>query len=219
MYTYIYGYNKNNVNAFVFDSKFDIILGNAWLEQVKPSPDWFPDTWTLTHQNGLDITILKPLNQSQSPTFEHSHQFNHLKVTQDDTGEQWKQEFERLFPYAFKDAITELPPHRNTRDIIVTNPTNATISVPPYRMSPLELKELRRQLNDLEKEDLIVILFVRKANSKDLRMFCDFRALNRITISQKISIPRINECLDLLHKATHFSQIDLTGAFCDIHSL
>ncbi|CEP07671.1 hypothetical protein [Parasitella parasitica] len=246
---------KNNVNAFVFDSKFDIILGNAWLKQVKPSPDWFSDTWTLTHQNGFDTTILKPLNQSQvsplsnitdytnqslsintenkhnnailnnattpcstffdikpeydfensqdallppniptddyllssnqlarllkknqisecfvinfisqdsdntlitpiyPPTFEHSHQFNHLEVTQDNTGELWKQEFEKLFPYAFKDAITELPPHRNTRDIIVTNPTNATpISVPPYRMSPLELKQLRRQLNDLEKK-------------------------------------------------------------------
>lgn len=44
-------------------------------------------------------------------------------------------------------------------------------------------------------------------------MVCDFRALNKITISQKIPIPRIDECLDLLHNATHFSQIDLTGAF------
>lgn len=89
-------------------------------------------------------------------------------------------------------------------------------------MSPRELQELRCQLNDLEKKGLIMptaspwgapILFVRKANTKELRMVCDFRALNRITISQKIPIPRTDECLDLLHNATHFSQIDLTGAF------
>ncbi|OAD03941.1 hypothetical protein MUCCIDRAFT_81899 [Mucor lusitanicus CBS 277.49] len=98
-----------------------------------------------------DNTLVTPIFP---PTFDNIHELHNVEVANASTGEQWKREFEKLFPYAFKDAITELPPHRNTRDIIVTNPTNAApISVPPYRMSPLELKELRRQLNDLEKKE------------------------------------------------------------------
>ncbi|KAG2193048.1 hypothetical protein INT47_009298, partial [Mucor saturninus] len=53
---------------------------------------------------------------------------------------EWKEEFAKLYPYAFKGELTELPPHRATRDIIVTNPVDAPpIYHPPYRMSPLEL--------------------------------------------------------------------------------
>ena len=49
--------------------------------------------------------------------------------------------------------------------------------------------------------------------SGKLRMCCDFRSLNKISISQRTPIPRIDECLNQLNGAKYFSQIDLTGAF------
>ena len=69
----------------------------------------------------------------------------------------WKEKFAKLYPYAFKGEITELPPHRHTRDIIQTNPPDAPpIFHTPYQMSPVELTELQRILADLEKKGLIV---------------------------------------------------------------
>jgi hypothetical protein len=287
------------VTAFVFESKFDIILGKDWLKRISPLPNWFEDTWSITHKDGITTTILHPFKQKQNNKYTHIIDTNNnltlsnmelqstqkksqidpsnskLKLASSDTNhvdyllsanqvsrlfkkkqitecyvvnfidqetgnsalitpvdinsanqsnhdQEWKNEFAKLFPYAFKGEITELPPHRFTRDIIVTDPPNAPpIYHPPYRMSPLELEELKKQLSDLEKKGLIVptaspygfpVLFVRKASGQ-LRMCCDFRSLNKISISQRIPIPRIDECLDHLHKASHFSQLDLTGAF------
>lgn len=89
-------------------------------------------------------------------------------------------------------------------------------------MSPIELTELKRILADLEKKGLIVptsspygfpILFIRHKTSGKLRMCCDFRSLNKISISQRTPISRIDECLNQLHGSQFYSQIDLTGAF------
>jgi hypothetical protein len=49
------------VSAFVFESKFDIILGKNWLKLNKPTPDWFNDTWNL----GNNI-IIQPLSNGRS---------------------------------------------------------------------------------------------------------------------------------------------------------
>ncbi|KAG1016820.1 hypothetical protein G6F43_014448 [Rhizopus delemar] len=76
---------------------------------------------------------------------------------------------------------------RDTQEIIVTKPDAVPVSRPPYKMSPLELNELRKQLDDLLAKGLIEpcasewsnpVLFVRKPNG-DLRMCCDYRMLNK----------------------------------------
>ncbi|GAA5796805.1 hypothetical protein HPULCUR_002181 [Helicostylum pulchrum] len=49
------------ITAFVFESKFDIILGRNWLKQRSPIPDWFDDTWTINTPQG-DVK-LQPIPQ------------------------------------------------------------------------------------------------------------------------------------------------------------
>ncbi|KAG2228675.1 hypothetical protein INT48_003604, partial [Thamnidium elegans] len=39
----------NKITAFVFPTKFDLILGRSWLKQAQPSPDWENDTWYLNN--------------------------------------------------------------------------------------------------------------------------------------------------------------------------
>ncbi|GAA5796803.1 hypothetical protein HPULCUR_002179 [Helicostylum pulchrum] len=52
--------HEETINAFVFESKFDIILGRTWLKTRAPKPNWSDDTWEIQNLN-KDI----PINISQ----------------------------------------------------------------------------------------------------------------------------------------------------------
>ncbi|KAK4517547.1 uncharacterized protein ATC70_000887 [Mucor velutinosus] len=51
------------MSAFVFDTKFDVILGRSWLKEHKPVADWFDDTWTLSCC-GPGKTTISPTSSS-----------------------------------------------------------------------------------------------------------------------------------------------------------
>ena len=88
-----------------------------------------------------------------------------------------------------------------------TPPTRA-----PYRMSTVELAELKKQLDQLLESGFVKpslsaygapVLFVRK-KSGELRMCIDYRALNKITIKNSYGLPRIQELLDQIRGAKYF---------------
>ncbi|SAL96876.1 hypothetical protein [Absidia glauca] len=120
----------------------------------------------------------------------------------------------------FTDKIPDLPPDRGVAHVIDTGdarPVHRT----PYKMSPRELKELKRQLDELLALRLIrpstspwgaPVLFVRKKDGS-LRMCVDYRALNQLTIRNKHPLPRIDECLEQLSGARYFSSIDLKSGY------
>ena len=83
-------------------------------------------------------------------------------------------------------------------------------------MAPVELKELKEQLKNLLDKGFIrpsispsgaPVLFVRKKDGS-LRMYIDYRQLNKVTIKNKYPIPRIVDLFDQLQGASHFSKID-----------
>ena len=53
------------------------------------------------------------------------------------------------FPDVFPDDISGLPPDREVEFTIDLIPETEPISIPPYRMAPAELRELKAQLEDL----------------------------------------------------------------------
>src|SRR5262249_38028824 len=98
-----------------------------------------------------------------------------------------------------------------------TNP----ISITPYRMAPIELKELKVQLQDLLDKGFIrpssspwgaPVLFVKKKDGS-LRLCIDYRQLNRVTVKNKYPLPRIDDLFDQLQGASHFSKIDLRSGY------
>ena len=99
----------------------------------------------------------------------------------------------REFSDVFLDELSGLPPYREVDFEIETIPGTTLISIAPYRMAPTELKELKKQLEELLEKDFIrpsispwgaPILFVKKKDGS-MRLCIDYRQLNRITVKNK----------------------------------
>ena len=111
------------------------------------------------------------------------------------------------FPNFFPDDISGLPLDREIEFVIKLIPGTELLSIPPYRMAPAELKELKAQLEELLSKGFIrpstspwgaPVLFVKKKDGS-LRLCIDYRQLNRATIRNQYPLPRIDELFDQLH--------------------
>ncbi|RVW18844.1 Transposon Ty3-I Gag-Pol polyprotein [Vitis vinifera] len=125
------------------------------------------------------------------------------------------------FLACLRDELPGLPPHREFDFSIEVYPGTDPISVSPYRMAPLELKELKTQLDELLGRGFIrpstspwgaPVLFVKKKDGT-LRLCIDYRKLNRVTVKNKYPLPRIDDLFDQLKGAKYFSNIDLRTGY------
>ena len=129
-------------------------------------------------------------------------------------------EFSNVFP----DDINEFPPNREVEFAIELVPGSGPISITPYRMSPLEMAELKAQLEDLLGKHFIrpsvsswgaPVLLVKKKDGS-MRLCVDYRQLNKITVKNKYPLPRIDDLMDQLQGAGVFSKIDLRSGYHQI---
>jgi hypothetical protein len=91
-------------------------------------------------------------------------------------------------------------------------------------MSPIEMKELRIQLQGFHDKGYILpstspsgcsALFVMKKD-KELRLCVDYRPLNAVTIKNKYPLPRIDILFDQLAGAQVCSKMDLCSSYHQI---
>jgi hypothetical protein len=103
------------------------------------------------------------------------------------------------------------------------NPLSRTapISKRPYRMSVEELKELKKQLTELQEAGYIrpssspwgaPVLFVQKKEGSQ-GMCMDYRTLNGVTMKNKYPLPRVEDLFDQRRGARIFSKIDLRSGY------
>lgn len=95
------------------------------------------------------------------------------------------------------------------------------ISMAPYRMLASELLEWKSQLGELLNKKFIrpsvspwraPMLLVKKKDGS-MRLFFDYRHLNKVTIKNKYPLPRIDDLMDQLVGARVFSKIDLRSSY------
>ncbi|KAG2213622.1 hypothetical protein INT45_010121 [Circinella minor] len=236
---------KHQISAYVLDTKFDIILGRNWLKMVQPVPDWELDTWIIRQDK--QAYVLRPTQTRHLPELAYlisHHQVQRLErykkiddlficyvhPNNDNDSVVFTRDGEQLmaeFPDVFQDKLPGLPPDRGIEHVIDTGDA-VPISRPPYKMSPLELDELKRQLKELLDLRLIrpssspwgaPVLFVRKAGDPSsgtppsLRLCIDYRAINRVTRRIDVPLPSIDECLERLHSMKYFSKLDLKSGY------
>jgi hypothetical protein len=124
----------------------------------------------------------------------------------------------------FPNDLPGMPPERAIEFKIELQPGTAPISKAPYKMSPVELKELKIQLQGLLDKGYIhpsispwgcSVLFVEKKD-KELCLCVDYCPLNAVTIENKYPLPRIDTLFDQLAGAQAFSKIDLCSGYHQI---
>jgi hypothetical protein len=128
------------------------------------------------------------------------------------------------FPDVFPDDLAGMSPERAIEFKIELQPVTAPIVKAPYIMSPVELAELKIQLQDLQDKGFVhpnsspwgcPTLFVSK-KVKDFCICVDYRLLNAVTINNKYPLPHIDIMFDLLAGAQVFSKIDLCSRYHQI---
>ena len=125
------------------------------------------------------------------------------------------------FSDVFLEELLGIPPVREVdlsiEILLGTIPTSRA----PYRMAPIELKELKIQLQELLDKGFIrpsvspwgaPVLFVKKKDST-LRKRIDYLQINNATVKNKYLLPRIEDLFDQLKGAGVFSKIDMRSRY------
>jgi hypothetical protein len=126
------------------------------------------------------------------------------------------------FPDVFPEELPGMPPDTKVEFVIDLLPGIAPISKRPYKMSIEELKELKKQLTELQEVGYIrpssspwgaSVLFVQKKDGSQ-RMCVDYRSLNDVIMKNKYSLPRVEDLFDQRRCAARiFSKIDLRSGY------
>ena len=121
----------------------------------------------------------------------------------------------------FSEEFPGLPPQREIEFVINVVLGATPTSITPYRMAPMELKELKLQLQELLEKGFIrpsvspwgaPVLFIKKKDGT-LRLCVDYRQLNKMTVENKYLLPRIDDLFDQLKGAGVFLKIDLRSRY------
>ena len=95
------------------------------------------------------------------------------------------------------------------------------MSKAPYRMAPVEMKELAIQLQELFDKGIIKpssfswgapVFFANKMDGR-LRLWINYIELKKLAINNKYPLPRIDDPFDQLKGDMHFSKIDLRSGY------
>lgn len=127
----------------------------------------------------------------------------------------------------FQDIFEEpvgLPPIRDQSNNIHLLSSAPPVSVRPYKQAQFQKDENERIVQDILQQGIIrescspyssPILLVKKKDGSWM-FSVDYRALNSITIKNKIPIPTVNELLAKLKGANFFSKLDLRSGYHQI---
>jgi hypothetical protein len=138
----------------------------------------------------------------------------------------WVSELLSEFSEVFQDPLPAgLPPERSEGHSIPTEPGHPPPFRSMYRLSPLEYRELEKQVTKFLRDRILEmsqspygapVLFVPKPNGRGLRLCVEYRALNSITVKNRCTIPRIDDLLDAVSGSAYFTSLDLTYGYHQI---
>ncbi|GKB10349.1 putative reverse transcriptase domain-containing protein [Tanacetum coccineum] len=176
---------------------FDVIVGMDWLSQHKG--------FIVCHEKVVEIPVEdgRTLRVHGERTVGIAKALKSVKEDEPKLGDiSVVRDFEDVFP----EDLSGLPPQRQVEFRIDLVPGATPIAKSPYRLAPSEMQELSGQLQELQDKGFIrpsyspwgaPVLFVKKKDGS-LRMCIDYRELNKLTVKNRYSFPRmLIICLNL----------------------
>ena len=205
-------------------SEFDVILGMDWLTTYRIVIDYEHRRVTTNTQDGTHVTFQGDKHDVLPQTMYDSRWHGQLmgwlvsltledEVRHDLDLPRVVCEYVDVFP----DELPGLPPQRDVEFCIELHPSTSPNFMTPHKRAPVELQELKVQLQELLDKSFIKpstspwgapVLFAKKKD-KTLRLCIDYRQLNRVTIKNRYPLPRIDDLFDQLRGARVYSKIDL----------
>ncbi|MCO5586590.1 hypothetical protein L7F22_040531 [Adiantum nelumboides] len=185
------------------------------------------NTITLVHTHAFDKSIKSSISKYMIFVKDSLSDVNKTQVDESGSKEDLElSKFLNQFQDIFIDDIPgELPPKRGDDDhAIELIPGSSPPNKPPYRVSQAQQEEIMRQVNELVEKRMVrpssspfcsPVLLVHKKDGT-YHMCVDYRALNKITIKNMFSVPRIEDLFDKLQGSTYFSRIDLKSGYHQI---
>lgn len=216
-------------------ARYELILGKPWLFDRNPYINWRDGT--IKFEIGNQVVELrnsnsnnkhvwtKPLIPSGDVSKDDELFIMQVTLTEDKKDVSHPPVVKDLaikYPNAFSDQL-EFPVERKW-DHHIDVQGSEPIAQKNYKMSPLELDYLKKELDKLLALNFIrpsnspwssPVLFVKKKDGT-LRLCVDYRALNKVSKSDKYPIPRIDELLERLSTAKIFSRMDLASGYHQI---
>ena len=209
-------------------SEFDVILGMDWLTAYRVVIDCEGRRVTAYTQDGTSMVFKGENHDIWPQTIYESKCQGQLagwlvSLTLEDEERSDLDlplvvcKYEDVFP----EELPGLPPRRVVDFGIELHPGISPISMTPHRMAPVELQELRVQLQELLDKGFIrsstspwgvPVLFTKKKR-KTLLLCIDYRQLNRFMIMNRYPLPRIDDLFDQLREARVYFKIDLRTGY------
>jgi hypothetical protein len=193
----------------------DIILGMNWLHRNQAIVSCDKRTVKLVSPSGKEVVIKLYLPELEEGAC------HHLSVDDTESNPIEAIRIVSEFPDVFPEELPGMPPERKVEFVIELIPGTTPISKRAYRVSGLELVELKKQIDELLEKGYIKpstspwvaqVLFVEKKDGMK-RMCINYRALNEVTVKNKYPLPRIEDLFDHLRGASVFSKIDLRSGY------
>ncbi|XP_017412935.1 uncharacterized protein LOC108324500 [Vigna angularis] len=181
----------------------DIILGMDWLSTNHILIDYGQHKLIFQEIDGLEFVSTKELLKDFKGGATCFMVIAHDKTK---GSEQHTMVISVVEEYAdvFLDEIPGLPPTREVEFSIDLIPGAGPIFIAPYSMTPVELAELKKQIEELLEKQFIrpsvspwgvPVLLVKKKDGSS-RLCVDYRQLNKLTIKNKYPLSRIEDLLD-----------------------
>ncbi|KAL6310827.1 hypothetical protein AAG906_005867 [Vitis piasezkii] len=168
---------------------FDVILGMDWLASYHAS-DCFEKRVTFSIPGHLILA----LKEASSSLLKKGCQGFLASVVSNESDLKLEDiPIVREYPDVFPEDLPGLPPEREVEFTIDLVPGTGPMSKAPYRMAPVELKELKVQLQELLDKGFIrpsvspwgaPVLFVKKKDGS-MRLCIDYRELNKVKVEHQ----------------------------------
>ena len=208
---------KNKSNTEINNAISTVTHANVSIEKCND----VCDVSDIDGNNDLDKTIRDNVQSAHLKNSDYlsnlDTKLSHLNASQKKQMSSLIRKYESLFPDV---------PTRTTAAVhdVVINDDARPIKQHPYRLNPIKLEHLRKEVQYMLDNDIIEkstsawsspCILVPKPDGS-YRFVTDFRKVNNVTKTDSFPIPRIDDCIDKIGSAKFVSKFDLLKGFWQV---